>query len=129
MEKKVKLLFIANRKMKKDDEKNTRKLFEEYAPGLYDIFTSVGAKESIEQVILHHPEIIVLNDNVKGAQELLKKIKQIHPKATVFVFVSIVEDEQRVIDEYTACGAYKCYMPPIVMDSLVHDMYVALNLE
>lgn len=129
MEKKIKLLFIANKKMKKDDEKNTRNLFEEYAPGLYDIFTSVGAKESIEQVLLLYPEIIVLNDNVKQAQSLLKKIKQIHPNANVFVFIGMVEDEQKTIDEYIACGAYKCYMPPIVMDSLVHDMYVALNLE
>lgn len=129
MTEKVKLLLIGNKRVKPTEAENTKRLFDNYAPGLYDITHLVGTEDCIKSVDVLCPRIIIINDKIKGAKELLEKIKQIRPEIVVFVFLSAVDDEQHAIDEYMQRGAYKCYMPPIIMDTLAHDMYVALHLE
>ena len=130
MKNRVNLLLIANKKRRSAEVENTKRLFEEYAPGLYNIFHLVGTEDVVNQIIDLKPGIIVLNDDVNNSLELTKQIKQILPNTAIFIFMlSIVDDEQEAIDEYMSSGAYKCYLPPIVMDTMIHDMYVSLNLE
>lgn len=126
---KIKLLSIAKKRMKGEELKDFKKLIEEYAPDMYEVFHTVGEQESVQTIIDIRPEIILLSDNLKNSLGLMRIIKQIHPTSVIFVLLSIVDDEQSAIESYMLEGAYKCYSPPIVVDSLIHDMYVALNLE
>jgi len=128
MKERIKLFSIGMKKMKANEVKDWNELIEEYAPGMYDTINVVGEEESIKQIAKLRPEIILLSDKIKDGISLLMKIKQIHPQVVIFIFLSMV-GEQEVIDKYMAHGVYKCYEPPIVMDTLVHDMYVALNME
>lgn len=129
MTERIKILSIGKKKMKPEEAKNWKRLIERYAPDTYDTIDAGGEEEGIKQIVALRPEIILLNDNVKDALGLLKKIKQIHSSAAVFVLLNMSDDEQEAIDEYMASGAYKCCLPPLIMDTLIHDMYVALNLE
>lgn len=127
---KKKILTIENKNHKAKDYENWNNLMEEYAPGLYETYHVVGEKETIEQVKQLQPEIIMLSNKIKGALELLSKIKKIYPAGAVFVVLAdAVDDEQAAMDEFKARGAYKCYSNPLSVDTLVHDMYVALNME
>lgn len=134
MGEKIKLMSIGNRKAKPVNSSNWAKTVERYAPDMYELFYVVGEKEAIKKVAELRPEIIlilpsVLQDKLTDGLRLLKEIKQLHPKAAVFMNIGMVDDEQEAIDAYMASGAYKCYVAPISMDALFHDMYVALNLE
>ena len=129
MKERIKILSISTKKMKLEEAKNWQNLIEKFAPDMYDTIEAVGEEETIKQVVKYRPEIILLNDKVKDALNLLKKIKQMHPLSAVFILINMVDEEQEMIDEYTASGAYKCYLSPLMIESLIHDMYVALNLE
>jgi len=129
MKEKIKIMSIGDKKMKPDEEKSWKGLIEEYAPDMYDTINVVGEKESMKQVIEFRPEIIILSDKIKNPLGLLKKMKEIHPQSFIFIWLSTIADEQEAIDEYMASGAHKCYTPPITLDALFHDMYVALNME
>ena len=130
MNAKKKILSIGNKKWKSRDVENWNHLIEEYAPGLYENYRAIGEREAIEQVKQLQPEIIMMTNRMEGVLELLSKIKQIHPEGAVFVVLAEAEDdEQAAMDEFKARGAYKCYSTPLSMDTLVHDMYVALNME
>ncbi len=130
MNAKKKILTIENKKHKAKDYENWNNLMEEYAPGLYETYHVVGEKEILEQITKLQPEIIMLSNKIKGALELLSKIKQIYAAGAVFVVLAEAEDdEQAAMDEFKARGAYKCYSTPLSVDTLVHDMYVALNME
>lgn len=126
---KIKLLSIGNKKIKKAEKKNWEALLERYAPDLYENFYAVGEKEAIMQVEKLQPEIVILSGDMKDSFGLLKNIKQIQPTGAIFVMLGMLDDEQETMDEFKAYGAYKCYIAPVSMDTLTHDMYVALNLE
>lgn len=130
MNTKKKILSVENKKHKANDYENWNNLIEEYAPGLYENYHVAGEKEILEQITKLRPEIIMMSNKTKGVLELLSKIKQIHPEGAVFVVLADEEDdEQAAMDEFKARGAYKCYSNPLSVDTLVHDMYVALNME
>lgn len=120
-------------KPKLDNIKSWEGAVERYAPDMYEFFHSTGEEETITQINKHQPEIIIIHPSNKHKPSdslgLLIKIKQLHPTAAVFVYLNIVDNEQEVVDEFMARGAYKCYLPPYFIDTLIHDMYVALNLE
>jgi len=137
MKKKVKVLVSRPEKYKSKASKTPKGLFkfenliEEELPDVYEFICGYGEDDIIKQVDRFRPELIFIGQSkLMDALGLLKKIKQLHPPATVFIiFGDIVDDEQETIDEYMAAGAYKCYLIPFGVDTLIHDMYVALNLE
>lgn len=114
--------------MKSEDERNWNDLVERYAPNLYENYYAVGEKEAMRQVTELQPEIVMLSNGMKDALGLLVKIKEINPAGAVFVVLGIVDDEEEVMDRFKAAGAYKCYTSPLSMDTLIHDMYVSLNI-
>ena len=121
-------MSVGNKRIKKEQSQQWQNLIEEYAPGLYKTIDATGEREAIDQIVSQKPEIIMISDKIKDPIKLLKTIKSIHPEVVVFIMLSIAEDDE-VIDNYIAHGAYKCYTPPLVIDTLVHDMYVSLNME
>lgn len=127
--KKIKLLSIGNKKMRLADKEAWEILLGRYAPDLYENFYAIGKKDAIKQVMELRPEIVMLSNEMKDALEVLKEIKKLNPEGAIFVVLGMVEDEQEAIDEFKAYGAYKCYSTPLSMDTLTHDMYVALNIE
>lgn len=134
MDNKIKLLSVCKKKPKKENINNWSKIVERYAPNMYELLFSAGEKDVLKEVEDSSPEIIlilpsVMQKDIMDGVELLQKIKHLSPKSQVFVNLGVVDEEQEAIDLFMANGAYKCYLPPIVMDSLFHDMYVALNLE
>lgn len=132
MKAKPKVLFVLPKKLKQNTASGTLEdLIEKEAPDMYEFSKGYVGKNIIEEVDKQRPEIIFLSQYKSfDALELLKKIKHIHPSAVVFVILSnMIEDEQETIDEYIAAGAYKCYFSTLVLDTLIHDMYVSLNLE
>ena len=133
MKEKIKFMTIVKGKTNKSNMESWKKVIERYAPDMYDMIFVTGEEESIKQVGKLRPEIIVIDlgnqHKPMDALGLLKKIKQLHPPAPILIILGMVNDEQETIDEFMAYGAYKCYLPPIVVDTLIHDMYVALNLE
>lgn len=134
MENKIKLLSVGKKKAKSENLKSWERTVEMYAPGMYELLYSAGEKDTLKQVKEFNPEIVlilpsILQGDLLDSVQLIKDIKQLSPKTTVFVNLGMVYDEQEAIDEFMSCGAYKCYVSPVVMDTLFHDMYVALNLE
>ena len=134
MKEKIKVLFAVDKKAKKSILKGAPTLaniIEGEVPDTYEFIFGFGEEDSIKQVDKLRPEIIFIGQNKSiDALGLLKKVKQLHPLAVVFIILpNILDDEQETIDEYMAAGAYKCFFSTIVHETLLHDMYVALNLE
>ena len=132
MKEKIKVFFVHSKKMKPKASKETLEyLIEREAPDTYEFFDGYCGENIIEQVENQRPEIVFLSQNKSiDALELVKRLKSVHPSTVVFVILSdMIDDEQETIDEYMAAGAYKCYFATLVLDTLVHDMHVALNLE
>lgn len=134
MEEKIKVLSLipVKKEVKKPEgAMSVQDYIEEMAPGLYT-FSKVYIGDAIETVDRLRPEIIWLQQEASvDCTELLKEIKRIHPSAAVFVMlVGVCDDEQETANTYLALGAYKCYfIPPMLLDELVHDMHVAMNIE
>lgn len=137
MKEKIKVLTINTKKKRKKSKisngsgMNLGDFIEEHAPGMYS-FSEVYASDAIDEVEALRPEIIwIVQDASMDCSELIKGIKSIHPAAAIFVMLfGVIDDEQEVMNTYSALGVYKCYfLPPLVIDTLAHDMYVALNLE
>ena len=134
MKEKIKLLSVGKKKAKTENLKSWERTVERYAPDMYELIYSAGEKDTLKKVDEFRPEIVlilpsILQNNLTDGLRLLKELKQLHSMAAVFVNLGMVDDEQETIEAFMGCGAYKCYTVPLVMDSLFHDMYVALNLE
>ena len=129
MKEKFKILSVGAKKMNRNDERNWSALVDQYVPDMYTNFFSVGVDDTLKQVICLRPEIVLLSARLRDPLSLLKRIKQIHATTVIFVLLNMVDEDQETIDEFMSAGAYKCYLPPIIIDSLAHDMHVALNLE
>jgi len=135
MEEKIKVLITGKkRSIKQKTPKGSmglKDVIEREIPDMYE-FISGDGEDAIEQEISRHcPEIVLITQiEPMDGLNLLIKAKQLNPATAVFILIfGIIDDEQEAIDEYMAAGAYKCFLPPLMIESLVHDMYVALNLE
>ena len=136
MKERIKVLSISTkkkaRKIKKSENSvSLGEFIERYAPGMYT-FHDAYACDAIEAVETLRPEIIWINQEAsKDYTNLVKEIKRAHPTVAIFMLLhGACDDEQEVMNAYSSCGAYKCcFLPPVIIDTLVHDMYVALNLE
>lgn len=127
--KKIKLLSIGNKKIKSADKASWERLIDRYAPELYENFYAVGDEQAIQYIEDLKPEIILLPDDMKDSFGLVEKIKELAPSSVILVVLGTVDDEQEAMEEFGKRGVYKCYPVPLSMDTLTHDMYVALNLE
>lgn len=137
MKEKIKILSInTKKKVRKpktfiDAEVSMGECIEQLVPGMYTI-SEVYESDAIERVETLQPEIIWILQEASGdCLHLVNKIKKMQSEAVIFIlFFGVIDDEQEVINTYSTLGVYKCYfLPPLVFDTLIHDMHVALNLE
>lgn len=130
--KKIKVFFVNPKRIKKKSKvKTLGDLIDAEVPDTYE-FIHICVKDDIKKMISEHrPEIIFLSqDKSMDALELVKEIKSLQPSTVIFVVLSdMISDETETINEFKTAGAYKCYLSTLVIDTLTHDMYVALNLE
>lgn len=127
---KIKVLNIYQKKIKVN-RKTISDLIETMVPDMYEFTTGYIGTNIIDEIKNLCPQIVFLwQCESKYMLDLIKRIKEIDPSVAIFAFVpDIVDNEQKLIDEYMAAGVYKCLLSTISLDSLIHDMYVALNLE
>lgn len=134
MKSKKRILSIGKKLKKqknKENEISIEDIIEEKAPGLYEFYKAVYSK-AVDKAIEIVPDIVwIFDDGSFDSHLLIKQILHIQPKAAIFVMIiGAYENEQEIGDSFMALGIYKCYfLPPLLLDSLVHDMYVALNME
>jgi CheY-like chemotaxis protein len=132
MEEKIKVLFIRAKKLKSKGTNNTIEYFiDQEEPDMYEYASVYSWENVLEEVGKHKPKIIFMNQNDSmDTLQTLKTLKQLYPSVVIFVFLSDKNDnEQEVVDNYLAAGAYKCFFSTFSINTLVHDMYVSLNLE
>ena len=131
MKEKIKVLATYSIKMKKKKPPETiEDIIGKEVPEMYEFIYGYDEQDIMMKVDKFKPEIIFLRQ-VKSIDTLkvLQNIKQLHPIASVFVFLVNSDDEQEMIDKHMAAGAYKCFFSALILETLIHDMYVALNLE
>jgi DNA-binding NarL/FixJ family response regulator len=134
MKEKIKVLFTNSQKLaKKRKGISLGDMIERETPEMYEFYYAFGEEDIMKQVSKFKHEIVFISQIDKKIDDsigLLKKIKQLHPRIVVFAILpNTVDDEQETIDRYISCGTYKCLSETIILETLVHDMYVALNLE
>lgn len=128
---KIRVLFIQEKKIKKGKMITLGDLIENEVPDTYQV-DYVSAKENIlDKAKKFEPKIIfIAQSTAYDIFRLIKELREIDPEVVVLVnLTTAVETEQKMIDELKALGAYKCYSSVLSVDSLVHDMFVALNME
>lgn len=106
-------------------------LIDKEVPNTYEFFNVFSYHDAIDFIEQYKPEIIFIgHQKSNNSLTILEEIKHINPNVAIFVFLPIIDNEQDNYDKYMDLGVYKCYLtPPLVIDTLIHDMYVALNLE
>ena len=129
---KIKVLLAHTKKVRKNAKvKTIGDIIEMVAPDAYDFYYVHDRSTLLRTVDELRPEIVFLpNQKHFNALELVKEIKSLYPSTAIFVMLSGMEEyEQKTIEDYRAAGAYKCCLATLAIEGLVHDMYVALNLE
>lgn len=134
MKEKIKVLSICLNKHILKKQMRNKTLYdniESVVPDTYEFIYTYISKNILKEIEEYQPKIVFMTQNEsKDTLGLLKEIKQLMPSVAVFVLLSdLIEDEQGTIDEYMGAGAYKCLFSALSVNSLAHDMYVALNLE
>lgn len=130
--KKIKVLFIQEKQIKNRAKVLTLgDLIEKEVPDTYEI-DYVSIKENvIEKIDSYRPQIIFASQSKAfDILELVQKIRKLFPMTIILVNLSnLVSEEQEMACRLKEAGAYKCYSSTLSLDTLIHDMFVALNME
>ncbi len=129
---KIKVLFIQEKKIKNKAKVVTLgDVIEKQVPGTYE-FDYISIKENIiGKIDQFQPQIIYIGQSKAfDIFELVKRIKELFPAAVILASLSdSVKDQQKMIEKLKEAGVYKCYYSTLIIETLVHDMFVALNME
>lgn len=128
---KIKVLFIQEKEIKKGKMITLGDLIENEVPDTYEI-DYVSAKENIlDKVKKFGPQIIfIAQSKAYDIFDLIQKIKAIDSEMVILVnLATAAEAEQKMMNKLKELGVYKCYLSALSVDSLVHDMFVSLNME
>lgn len=128
---KIKVLFIQEKKIKKGKTITLGDLIENEVPDTYEM-DYVSAKENIlDKVKVFNPQIVFIGySKAYDIFDLIKKIKEFNFKLVFLAtIVTDAENEHKVMAELKELGVYKCYTTELSLDSLIHDMFVSLNME
>ncbi len=129
---KIKMLFIQEKKVK--NRAKTLLLgdvIEKLVPDTYEI-DYISIKENIiGKIDQFQPQIIYIGQSKAfGILELVMRIKELFPWMVILANLSDrVGDQQELIIKLKEAGVYKCYYSTLIVETLVHDMFVALNME
>ena len=128
---KIRVLFVQEKKIKKGKMITLGDLIENEVPDTYQV-DYVSAKENIlDKVKGFEPKIIfIAQSTAYDVFSLIKKFKEGNPDVVILVnLTAAVEAEKKIIETLMNLGVYKCYSSVLSVDSLVHDMFVSLNME
>lgn len=128
---KIRVLFVQEKKIKKGKMITLGDLIENEVPDTYQV-DYVSAKENIlDKVKGFEPKIIfIAQSTAYDVFSLIKQFKEGNPDVVILVnLTAAVETEQKIIETLMNLGVYKCYSSVLSVDSLVHDMFVSLNME
>ena len=128
---KIRVLFVQEKKIKKGKMITLGDLIENEVPDTYQV-DYVSAKENIlDKVKGFEPKIIfIAQSTAYDVFSLIKQFKEGNPDVVILVnLTAAVEAEQKIIETLMNLGVYKCYSSVLSVDSLVHDMFVSLNME
>ncbi len=128
----IKMLFIQEKKVK-----NRAKglllgdIIEKLVPDTYEI-DYISIKENIiGKIDQFQPKIIYIGQSKAfDILELVMRIKELFPQMVILANLSdSVSDQQELIIKLKEAGVYKCYYSTLIVETLIHDMFVALNME
>ena len=126
------MLFIQEKKIK-----NKAKAFllgdsiEKEVPDTYE-FDYVSTKEDIiEKLEQFRPRIVYIGlSKAYDIVEMVRRIKELFPEVVIFTILpDYITDPQELLLKLEEAGVYKCYYADLILNTLIHDMYVALNME
>lgn len=128
---KIKVLFVQEKRARKNFPLLVE-CFENEAPDTYEM-TDVGTKENIVAKLEEFkPHIVIIMQNSRNVNvyDIAQKIKNTFPQQIIFVsLLDTIGNQEKVIQDLKDVGVYKCYFSAMLIDTLIHDMYVALNRE
>lgn len=128
----IKLLFIQDKKIKNREKVVTLgDIIDKEVPDTYDMDYITFKENVIEKVEQFQPQIIfVCQSKTFDVLGLIRRLKEISPNVVIFASVTDnVKHQQEMMKKLIEAGAYKCYYSAIIVETLVHDMFVALNME
>ena len=128
---KIRVLFVQEKKIKKGKMITLGDLIENEVPDTYQV-DYVSAKENIlDKVKGFEPKIIfIAQSTAYDVFSLIKQFKEGNSDVVILVnLTAAVEAEKKIIETLMNLGVYKCYSSVLSVDSLVHDMFVSLNME
>ena len=129
---KIKVLFIQEKRIKNKEKVVTLgDIIEKEVPDTYEI-DYVSIKDNVMGRIKEFSPQILLIAQSKAIDVLglVKEVKESFPSVVILVNLSVAADsEQEMMRKLKAAGVYKCYSSMLSVDSLIHDMFVSLNME
>lgn len=129
---KIKVLFIQEKLIKNRAKVLTLgDLIEKEVPDTYEIAYVSTKEDVIGKIDQYRPQIIFVGQGKSfDILELVKRIRESFPLVIILVNLSnMVSEEQEMIFKLKEAGVYKCYSSTLSLDTLIHDMFVALNME
>ena len=129
---KINVLFIQGKKMKKNTKVITLgDMIEKQVPDTYEV-DYVSVKENvIKKINQFQPQIIyIFQSNAFDILGMVMRIKEMFPEVVILANLSdSVNCPQEMMAELKDAGVYKCYHSTLILETLIHDMFVALNRE
>ena len=129
---KIKVLFIQEKRIKNKKKVVTLgDIIEKEVPDTYEIDYASIKDNVMGRIKEFSPQILLIaQSKAIDVLGLVKKVKESFPSVVILVNLSVAADsEQEMMRKLKAAGVYKCYSSMLSVDSLIHDMFVSLNME
>lgn len=129
---KIKVLFVQEKQIKNKAKVLTLgDIIEKEVPDTYEIDYISKKEDIIGKIGQFHPQIIIIGQSKSfDILELVMRIKELFPLVVILANLSdSVNEQQKMVIKLKDAGVYKCYSSALSIDTLVHDMFVALNME
>lgn len=129
---KIKILFIQEKKIRNKAKVLTvGDIIEKQVPDTYEINYISIKEDVVGKIEQFQPEIVYIGQSKTfDILEFVKRIKRLFPAMVILVNLSdSVNDQQELIIKLKEAGVYKCYYSTLIIETLIHDMFVALNME
>ena len=129
---KIKVLFIQEKRIKNKKKVVTLgDIIEKEVPDTYEIDYASIKDNVMGRIKEFSPQILLIaQSKAIDVLGLVKEVKESFPSVVILVNLSVAADsEQEMMRKLKAAGVYKCYSSMLSVDSLIHDMFVSLNME
>lgn len=129
---KIKVLFIQEKRIKNKKKVVTLgDIIEKEVPDTYEIDYASIKDNVMGRIKEFSPQILLIaQSKAIDVLGLVKEVKESFPSVVILVNLSVAADSgQEMMRKLKAAGVYKCYSSILSVDSLIHDMFVSLNME